>query len=374
VASIAGTAIAAVASAIVPAIPIVAGLAVALVAGGAAWLKYGGSAMQIVGNVTQSLQAIYAETTKVMGGIGDAIKGGNLELAVQIAWLGVQTAWTKGLMALATLTSAGVGGVLSALAAGDWAGAGAAAWDQIKIVFTEGISGLEQMWSTLKSVTDEVVTYVQQAWNTALRSIAGQIDALLGATSKVLATLAAYDPTGAAAKAGEAINKLGSIKAKGPGASANADLEAGFKERQLARDADASAKKETRDSELEELRKKAEVQAAGSGSQANEKVAQLQAQLDKALAAAAAARKKAEIPDTGLIERKGEIDRAAKSAGGGGGFGATFSAAALVAIGGRGGPSERLLAVEKELLAQAKSDAEFFKRIANNTEPALFGP
>jgi hypothetical protein len=296
--------------------------------------------------------------------IGDAIKGGNLELAVQIAWLGIQAAWTKVLMSLATLTSEGMGGVLSSLAAGDWRGAGEAAWGQVQIVFVEGMSALESLWSQLKSTIDQVVTYVTQAWNTALKAIASQIDVLLGATSNVLAKLAAYDPTDVAVKAAESLNRMGSVGAGLPGAGANADLQTGLAARQKVRDEDEAQRKQDREDEAADLRRSASLRASPAGDAAAARTADLQTRLDAALAAAAAARKAAEQKTADEIRREKEINRGAEAgaAGGGGGV-ATFSAAALMAIGGRGNAQERLVAGQQQQLVKLDRQITVLEKI-----------
>lgn len=351
-AAMAGTAVAAIASTIMPAIPLVLGLATAAAAGGAAWSRYGQSIMAVVGPIIAKVQELYAEVERVFGGIGDAIRAGELELAVQIAWLGAQTAWTAGLSSLASVTSDAMGGILNALAAGDWQSAGEQAWSQVQIVFEQGMSTIEQLWADLKIGIDGVVTHVRQAWNTALDAIAAQLDRLIVKTSQMLGAVASYDVTGGAAKAAEALNGMGTMRSDASGA--NAALGSQADERRKAIQADAAAAKESRESRIEDLRSQAGGLAVQAAQTVDPVMAGLQQRLDDALKKAAALRaqadarsKDAALKIGGKIQ-EGGVEGVKRSS-----SGTTFSAAALVAMGGKG-PSKMEQIGQQQLVKMDK--------------------
>ena len=351
-AATAGAAVAAIASTIMPAIPLVLGLATAAAAGGAVWGKYGQSIMAVVGPIITSVQELYAEVERVFGGIGDAIRAGELELAVQIAWLGVQTAWAAGLQSLADMTGGALGGILDALASGDWQSAGEQAWAQVQIIFEQGMSTIEQLWADLKIGIDGVVTHVRQAWNTALDSIASQLDRLIAKTAQMLGAVASYDVTGGAAKAAEALNGIGTMRSDATGA--NAALGAVSDERRKMIQADAAAAKEARDGRIAGLQQQSGAMAASAGRSVDPVVSDLQKRLDDALANAAALRAEADArsKDAALkIEKRiqdGGAEGLKRSS-----SGTTFSASALVAMGGKG-PSKMEQIGQQQLVKMDK--------------------
>lgn len=334
-AATAGAAVAAIASTIMPAIPLVLGLTSAAAAGWAVWGKYGQSVMAVVGPIITSVQELYAEVERVFGGIGDAIRAGELELAVQIAWLGIQTAWAAGLAAVADMTSGAFAGIADALAAGDWQSAGQQAWAQVQIVFEQGVGEIEALWVRLRIGIDSVVTHVRQAWNSALDGIGTQLDKLIAGTAKMLASVSSYDMTGQAAKAAEALHGMGTLRGNASGE--NAALGAAADERRKAIEADAAASQESRDSRIEDLRKQAATLATAAASAADPVVADLQKRLDDALAKAAALRAQSDADGKAAalkIEqrvREGGVEGVKRSS-----SGATFSASALVAMAARG--------------------------------------
>ena len=96
---------------------------------------------------------------------------------------------------------------------------------------------IEQLWADLRISIDAVVTYVRQAWNTALNAIAAQLDKIIAKTAQVLSKV--WDPSGNAGKAAEALNAMGTLR--GDATGANATLAADAEERRKAIEADAAA-------------------------------------------------------------------------------------------------------------------------------------
>lgn len=419
-AATAGAAVAAIASTIMPAIPAVLGLATAAAAGGAVWSKYGQSIMAVVGPIITSVQTLYAEVSRVFGGIADAVRAGDLETAVEIAWLGVQTAWTAGLHSLAGVTGDSMGGILNALAAGDWQSAGEQAWAQLQIVFEQGMSALEQTESRLRTLMDELLTHVATTWD----AIASRVLAEIRRVQSTIASIASYDPTGTAGAAADALNSAINRQIAGDTASAamaekraklltaaakaeadlrkkkdagtatdddrvkaaqaraaaddavaatspreaelvrrKAEAQAALAARTAERKAAAAGQQADRDARIAALRAKAGSAGSAAGGAAEDKLAGLQSRLDAALARAAEQRARADAATRGAtadVEAK-IIDGAKLAKERANGGGATFSAAALVALGGRG-PS-RIERLAQEQLAKTDEQIEAIRDV-----------
>ena len=356
------TGLSAVASALAVATPGLVALTAAAAAGWVAWEKYGSSAMQAMGSVMTFLQSLYDETMRVMGGIWDAIQAGDLELAVQIAWLGARKAWESGLQSLAAVTNEAFSGILQALSAGEWQNAAQQAWLTIKIAFSEGLNYLDQLWTGLQTTIDGVITYLRQQVNVGISELAKLALAGIEKISAVARVLEKYDPTGKIGSARlamlEAARATGITKAANVDpAVANAALDEAAQARtndrrdalalrQDARTGDILAAYDQR-AGLQATATKA-AQATGTGSD-----------LDAALARAAAARAAATEKQADEIDRRGKLAAAASAAGGRAqeGFGAQFSGAALLALSG-GGLQNAQDRTAKATEAAAKNTAE----------------
>ena len=341
-----GTALTTVASGLALATPGLVALSAALAAGWVAWGRYGDNAKSALGSTLQVLQQIYDETMRVLGGIWQAIQGGDLELAVDIAWLGVQTAWTSGLMAIAEMTHPVFAGMLNALAAGDWSSAADQAWSAVQAVFELGLSSLDSLWTGLETTIDSVITYMRQQINVAIGYFADLAMQALKKVDSVAMVLQRYDPTGKVADLRLAMGNA--ARASGLTAAANASPEARNAalaaeqgQRQAAREAAFGDRQLARNARLTGLRDQLQAGQAQAGDSAQltqgTRLADLEAKLFAAQQAAAAAETERQAQD---LERRKRLEKGA-TAGGSEGFGAVFSGAALLAMAGGGGPQER---------------------------------
>ena len=153
--------------------PIVAGLA----AGGLALTAWRtGLAGDIWGRFGSDIQSAYATVVdygwriigfaqKVSGGVVDAIKAGNLEMAVKIAWTGARVAWEEGFTWLAARSGGAFSGILSNLAAGQWSDAAEGAMNAVRIAWSSGLETLdgwlvklEGQWAPIANAADEAFT------------------------------------------------------------------------------------------------------------------------------------------------------------------------------------------------------------------------
>ena len=145
------------------------------------WSRYASTVAAAWQKTVQYGKQIVAYIQGVVQGITDAIRGGKIELAVQIAWTGAKLAWTAGLLEISTLTGGTISAILAQLASGQWSGAAEAAMASIKIVWTRGLGQLASLWGSLRGVWDELTIAADAAWtgivNTADTAFVRMIDA-----------------------------------------------------------------------------------------------------------------------------------------------------------------------------------------------------
>lgn len=127
------------------------GLAVsAIIALGATILTatdIGAEALQWLGDRFRSLKST---VFKVIGGITDALKAGDIELAAKILWLSLKLAWQKGVTALNTVWIEGQRAFFGAMKS-LWYGALALSeevFHGLEVAFIETTSFLSKVWST----------------------------------------------------------------------------------------------------------------------------------------------------------------------------------------------------------------------------------
>jgi hypothetical protein len=198
----AGTAMVTLSSGIIPAIPKLLTLAAAAFAASSAWERFGPAVMRAIQPAIDTLRFLWDETKRVVDGIENAIRAGDIEFAVQIAWEGARLAWMRGLLSIAELMPDWMAGILEALAVGEWG----SAIDQIVLTVQIGFSHLEDIfdvtWEWIKATTDKGITYLRQGWNSVVSDVINQIRKL----QSLMTSVAAYDPTGAASKVAEEVN------------------------------------------------------------------------------------------------------------------------------------------------------------------------
>ena len=258
---------------------------------------------------------------------------------------GAQEAWIKGLRLISSVTGETLGGVFNALASGDWQSALTQAWAAIQQIYLQGAGALDEVFVGLSNTIDQAITYLRQQLNVALSYIAKFAIDTLKTTSDVIGMLAKVDPTGKMADTQKAIaaSLKGStlVKLSKDPSAANAGLADDAAQRGFGRLTDLQARNTDRavrandlDQQARDARNAANANAAGAANAVDAKLAAL---LDKAAAARAAAQQRPAAD----IARNGQLAGLAQAAGQGGGLGATFSAAALLSMGGRGNAQER---------------------------------
>ena len=341
-AQVAGT-IAAVGAAAATVTPQLLALAGTVAAGWLAWTRYGETIKNAFGGARQLLASFVDETRRVMAGVWDAIEGGQLELAVNVAMAGAQKAWIEGLRLLAQTTTGVLSGIFNSLAAGDWQGAASQAWGAVQSLFLKGAGALDSVFVGLQDTIDAVITTMRQQLNNAIHFLAKFAADGVAQVVEVSKAVEAYDPTGLLqSKRLDLQLALQGIVSRGTNSpdAANAALAADAAGRRDARGAALTSRQEGRDAALAALSAKqlgagaaAEGKATAAGFGVDARLADLLAKADAARAAVAGQR-------ADDIARNGKLADVVKN-GGGGGIGATFSAAALSAMGGRGNAQER---------------------------------
>lgn len=315
-------------------------LGAAAAAGYLAWQRYGASIQAAAGTALQYLGDMWAGTQEVLGGIYDAIYAGDLEAAVAIAWSGAKKAWTAGLNDLSSITGDALGGILNALAAGDWKSALDQALSLIREGLTQAAGYLDTIWTGVVNKLDDVTTAIRQMVNVAIQELAKLAMAGLDKLVQASKAIEQYDPTGklkdmrltmqlAASTSGIAKTALTSPDA------ANKQLAADTAQRQTQRDADLALRNAARlASQLTMAGQRQQLADAAKLAAGGQRVA-IAGQLDNQLADAAieAFRAAQDRADAAEVDRKKRLEAAATA--GGGGFGATFSAATLMSLGGK---------------------------------------
>lgn len=296
---------------------VVAGLGLA----GAAFFKFTTAGQQLAGWLGQQFRGLLDEVRSVTGGIADAFAGGDLILAGQIAWTGIQLAFYS---------------ARDAILAGyeDLKAAGLVAWTTIKMEFVRAVNFVSEIWDSLgaglTSVFDRVIVGIRTAWSSVVSWIAKQILKLWGVIEPVLKSLSLISSTtdvGGAIRAVEAGNQEFAAR-----------LDRERQQRDQQRGADLAAVAGKRSAALEAATKEqaAAMSAFGAGA-AGESPEVRKAREELARLTAEAATKAAEVKGGGAGTPPGEIP----TGGAAGGTVATFSSAALQAL-GQGGPMQRL--------------------------------
>lgn len=348
----------------------------ALTTGSQAWGTFSASAMRAVGPVIQAMQSIYDFSIGVFQGIKDAIMAGDLEMAVRIAWVGAQTAWTDGLNSLAMMTSGSMSGILNALAAGEFGAAFDIAWLQIREAFTQGLSYIETLWQSLKSTFDGVAVYLQKTWNVVLQTLAKQTLQMIREFQKLLIPLSSYDPTGMLDKLNASINKsiggsgLQNIARQNVG-DANAKLDSDLAKRNADWETEAARQRAERDKQIAGFAGQRQAIEADMASKAAHRRQELDKQLADNLTAAKEARAKIKEPQAPgkpnrVVAPEGEENGDGAGPGGKSGGATspesqrtfvTFSAAGLIAGARAGGAGQAAAQQGPAAIGQAVGQA-----------------
>ena len=270
----------------------------ALRSGVGAWGTVADAAQGAYGTIVDVLGKITAFTTEVFGGVTKAIMAGDLELAVQVAWLGAQIAWASGLSSIADLTDGAMGGIMNALSAGDFSKAFDIAWTEIQILFQQGIGAIQTLWVGLRNTFDQVATYLQQTWNTVLQALAKQTVSMVHGLQNLLGGIAANDPTGLL---GGRINDLSNAISKGLASSGlqglalgnadqkNAGIDEQLRQRQSGRDTELEKQMEANAKAIADLQQVLDQLNEDAKTGAGDQLGDLRGQLADAISRANAA-------------------------------------------------------------------------------------
>lgn len=342
--------------------PQMVGLAAATAAGWLAWTRYGDSLQKAIGGALKSLDKFLGEAKRILGGVWSAIEGGDLELAVQIAMAGAQKAWIEGWRALANISNEAFGGIFNDIAAGNWQSALSKAWSLIQEGFLAGVDVLDGAFVSLQNTLDGLATNIRQNAAIVIHEIAKLAQDAYLKVSSLAQMFEKYDPTGVI-KAGRLEMGLAASRYGVTGAAlndptaANTELGADKAGRDMLRGADLTARSADRAAKISGLRAGRDNGSALNG--ASGASATNDARLAALIAAADAARAAAAGQAADDIERRKRLAggmEAAQARSSSGGYGATFSAAALMAQGG---------SVQKEIAAATKATARDVKRLAD---------
>lgn len=333
------TAIGTMGSVLAVATPNLIALGAAATAGYFAWGKYGDAIQKAMGGAIGYLQDFATEATVVLDGIWAAISAGDLELAVEIAWAGALAAWSTGLTDMASLFDGAFSDILEALAAGDFASAGEQAMLALQTAFQDGLGMLDSIFVSLQNITDQTVTYVMQGVTIAVQQFAKMAMAGVDQLAKFSKMIEAYDPTGkltslrldmqlAASNSG-----LGAAAAKDV-VKENDKLQAESNKRQQDRRDELATRDEARAEKVLRLEDERRTLADAAGMDAGVATTAAQGNLAKLIARAQSAAQAAQQQQADEIERQRQLQAVARGSAAGPSIGATFSAAALMALGG----------------------------------------
>jgi len=244
-----------------------------------------------------------------------------------------------GLTTLSELSNATFGGILNALASGEWRLAADQAWTAIQTVFVQGVSALDDVWVGLTNTIDGAITYLRQQINIAIREIARFGVMALNQANDVARSVAKYDPTGYLDEMRRGV--VGSLNqstlaqtARGDVEAINAGLAAGSQGRQAQRDAGLAGRQASRDEQLRTLGLQGLTAQQMAQSAATARDIETRDRLERAMGAAAAAREFARQQAVRDEDQRARMQAGATEAQlKGGGFGATFSASALMSLG-----------------------------------------
>lgn len=143
--------------------------------GAKAWEEYGDTAKNAYDRIVSYGKGIVTHVESVVAGVINAIKAGDLESAVSIAWAGAKVAWIRSLRELDEITGKAFSAILNKLAGGDFVGAAQAAIDQILAMwlrlrlriaptFDYLRNKAEDVWYTFQDAFDSISVKVQNVF------------------------------------------------------------------------------------------------------------------------------------------------------------------------------------------------------------------
>lgn len=343
--------------------------------GATLWGAYSDSVVKLYGTVMTFLKPILEETKRVIGGIVNAVKGGDLALAAKIAWAGLKLAWSEGLLWLSEQTGETFGGVLKNLAGGNWKAAADGAVGMIKAAFLELKLLFSDIWDGLRDGLDSAITSLMPLLD-KLKVFA--LDVLQWIEINVflpmvraLDRLDEYDPTGMMKKATsagyDAVREVGNFRREqqeklgSPEKQAEAqaqrqeELQSRIAERQ---NANAARRKEI-ETQIAELQKRGVVEGTVSGNKARSQTAELRDELAQLNQEAEKLKKEGKQPT--LPEYLGKTSGLISS-----------SAYAFGSLGmGGGSVQDRQLEIQRKTLEEARKKEVAERASRNYTQKIL---
>ncbi len=146
-------------------------LAVAALSAGAAFLYFSGYAGKSVEWLGGKLSELIGWVSDLVGGVIDALRAGDIQLAARILWLGLQVAWEEGTALLQRVWLAGKQAFLTTFY-GMWYGALALAetvWHGLEVGWIETTSFLSSTWEKFTSFVslswETIKNLASKAWN-----------------------------------------------------------------------------------------------------------------------------------------------------------------------------------------------------------------
>jgi len=144
----------------------------ALIAGAYAWARFTESGQAavtgLVSTVTSTFGGMLTTVTDTMGGIFDAIKAGDLQLAGQIAIVGLKLVFAQGLEAIRSLFGDTIGKLARQVLTGDFAGA----WSTLGATILDSIAN---MAAGMVSLFSNAANAVMAKWQETVNAISDYI-------------------------------------------------------------------------------------------------------------------------------------------------------------------------------------------------------
>lgn len=145
------------------------------------WEQYGESIKSAYDTTVEYGRQIIAYTDKILTGVFDAVKAGNLELAVEILWSGVKVAWVTSIDELDKITSERFGAIFQNLAAGNWKSALEAALNEVLLLWNKLLLAVDPIFTQIlnraNSTWTAIVNGLDSAW-VEIQNIVGMIQAV----------------------------------------------------------------------------------------------------------------------------------------------------------------------------------------------------
>lgn len=145
------------------------------------WEQYGEAVKSAYETTVEYGRQIIAYTDKILTGVFDAVKAGNLELAVEILWSGVKVAWISSIDELDKITGERFGAIFQNLAAGNWKSALEAALNEVLLLWNKLLLAVDPIFTQIVNKANttwtEIVNGLDTAW-VEIQNIVGMIQAV----------------------------------------------------------------------------------------------------------------------------------------------------------------------------------------------------